>query len=109
MEGTHWLATMKEVGHVEVGRVSRVVQAALARAGGTVVGQTEHVFDDGAVTLCCLLREGHCTVRTYPDRAAMWCDCLCSGASFDLRTFKQVLISGVQAVYTESTTVERSW
>lgn len=107
MEGTHWLATMKDVGSMEAGRVSLVVQDALALAGGKTVGYTEHVFEDGAVTLCCLWSEGHCTVRTHPEWASMWCDVFFTDAGFNLRTFQNVLISGVRAVYTESKTVVR--
>ena len=108
MEGCHWMATLRNVQIMSPVSVKSVVENALKQSGGTIVGYTEHLFPNGAITFCFLLAESHCTVHTYPELHSMWMDCFTCGEAFDTKKFQQMVILGLASYTTESKIVYRN-
>jgi S-adenosylmethionine decarboxylase len=106
-EGLHWLATFRQVEVFDNVKIKQVVERALKESGANIVGYTEHVFENGAITFCFLLGESHCTLHTYPEVKSMWIDCFTCGISFDLKKFDGIMTYGLRAGFTETRIIRR--
>lgn len=106
-QGRHFIASIYETNVSNGNQVSKVIQDALTLCHASIVGYTEHMFDNGAITFCYLLSESHCTVHTYPEHQSMWLDVFTCGTSFDIQTFQELLINTLHIGKIESTILDR--
>lgn len=105
--GRHWLATVRETNVSDNEYVKTIIRQALEIAGANIVGFSEHVFENGAITFCFLLAESHCTVHTYPEIQSMWIDCFTCGSQFDLGKFDRFVSSSIRAGFIETKIITR--
>ena len=95
--GEHYVASFKAQQYFSTLAYARelpdILRSALLACGATILGEPqEHVFDNGAATLCFLLSESHCAVHTYPEHNALFVDCFTCGDRFRTRDFHAALV-----------------
>ncbi len=60
-------------------RLLAILRTAAARGGATVLGESSHVFPNGAVTAVLLLSASHISVHTWPEHRLAQVDVLAYG------------------------------
>ena len=106
-QGHHFLASIYDTDVHDGTLISETVKIALSTCGANIIGYTEYVFDNGAITFCYLLSESHCTVHTYPEHKSMWIDVFTCGTSFQMNDFRNMLIETLHIGRIQSEIIER--
>jgi S-adenosylmethionine decarboxylase len=105
--GRHYMASIYQTNVSNGKHIRDMLEICLQQGGAHIVGYTEHVFENNAITFCFLLRESHCTVHTYPEYESMWIDVFTCGTMFDFDLFETYLQSSLQIGHIQSTILSR--
>lgn len=90
-EGRHYMASIYKTNVSNANDIRCSIGDCLQECGATIIGYTEHIFENHAITFCYLLSESHCTVHTYPEHDSMWMDVFTCGTTFDIPKFEHLL------------------
>jgi S-adenosylmethionine decarboxylase len=92
---------------VDADGISATLRAAAEAGGVTVLGETFHVFPNGAVTGILLLAQSHLSIHTWPELLVANIDLLTYG-DVDGERVMRIVRYGLQAHSAEVTCMERA-
>lgn len=97
--GNHLLIDLFDcTGLDDAARVERVLRAAVASAGATLIDFRLHGFGPGqGITAIALLAESHISIHSWPEHGYAAVDLFLCGERYDLDAAVAVLIEGFEA------------
>ena len=106
-EGKHYIASFKQNKIYTASFIYRTVIDALQLSNATILKESYHKFDNGAITFVILLAESHCSVHTFPEHNSFFLDLFTCGDKCDIDVFKQYVISVLQPKEVDEQLIER--
>ena len=95
-EGQHYTASLKGVDNMNHTFIYRTIFDALKISNATILNDSFHKFDNGAVTFVILLAESHCSVHTFPEHNSLFLDLFTCGDNCKLEVFKSYVTRKLQ-------------
>ena len=95
-EGQHYIASLKGLKMNNYTFIYRTVIDALQLSNATILKESYHKFDNGAVTFVILLAESHCSVHTFPEHNSLFLDLFTCGDNCKLEVFQSYMITKLQ-------------
>jgi S-adenosylmethionine decarboxylase len=92
---------------VDADRIAATLRSAAEAGGVTVLGETLHVFPNGAVTAILLLAQSHLSIHTWPELLVANVDLLTYG-DIDGEQVMRIAQDGLQAHRAEVKCLERA-
>src|SRR3990167_9843644 len=100
--GVHYLASFVDCDRkamLSVRSLRNAIRRGITKAGATILGSSEHLFEGGGWTCTWVLSESHASIHTYPEYGNCFVDLFTCGMKCDYHAFedelKSYLSSGV--------------
>lgn len=88
-------------------KLRTVFENAARESGATIVGKTEHTFNDGGFTCVWLLQESHLSIHTYVEQKNIFIDLFTCGNSCNVKKFENLILCNLEMEYSKSRRINR--